>query len=94
MKKETKILLVKSAVTLVAGIAVAAVATAAIKNIVPTENLTKSNKVIFAIGTIIISSLVAEAGADHVATIFDGFFPTTTEETEQVPEVKVEETPA
>ena len=83
MKRETKIVVVKTAVALVAGVAVAAVATAAIKNIVPMDNLTKFNKVMYKIGAVIISSMVADAGMNYAGAIVDGFVnnKTITEET-------------
>lgn len=87
MDKKTKIVLVvKGAATIVAGVAVAAVATAALKNIVPTGELTKLNKGLFAVGTIIISSMVADAGASHVANIIDSFISDTSNALEELKE--------
>jgi predicted CDP-diglyceride synthetase/phosphatidate cytidylyltransferase len=84
MKRETKIVVVKTAVTLVTGVAVAAVATAAIKNIVPMTDLTKFNKVIYGIGTFVISSIIAEAGMNYAGAIVDGVFTTANQVTQNI----------
>jgi len=72
MKKEFKNKIVKSAVTLFTGFAVASLVTAAARNIVPVEGLTRMNKILIGVGTIIVSSMVAESAVVYTGTIVDG----------------------
>jgi len=74
MKKETKVLLVKIAVGVVTTIAVSAVVTAAVKNIVPTDNLSTGNKVLYKFGTMVISGVAANAGSDYMGAIVNSLF--------------------
>jgi hypothetical protein len=72
-KKQKTVAVVKVIVGLACGIAVSAVVAAAINNIVPTESMTKINKVIFALGKGIIAGLVAGEAADYGASLVGVF---------------------
>ncbi len=74
MKRETTIKLVKVTVGLVSGIAVLAVTSAAIKNLVPVDELPKINKVIMGIGIGIISGMVADEATTYAENFVDSFF--------------------
>jgi hypothetical protein len=82
--QKARIVVLKATATLVAGIAVAAVATAAIKNIVPMDGLTKLNKVMYGIGIVVISSTVAEAGSNHVGQLLDSIVNTSEAISDQI----------
>ena len=71
MKRETRVLIIKGAVGLVAAVTASVVATAVINNIVPIESMTKFDKVVFKVGTLVISSMISQAGADYAGTILD-----------------------
>lgn len=70
MDKKTKIVeIVKVATVIVAGVAVMGVVTAAVKNVLPMNEITKQKKLMFGIGTFVISSMVGAAGANYAGEI-------------------------
>lgn len=73
MEKETKVKIVKIAVTLTASVCAATVATAAIKGMLPTGEVTRLNKVIYAVGTFVLASALAQYGAEYMGDLVDGF---------------------
>lgn len=80
MEKRDKILkAVKITAMLIAGVATGAVVTAVIRNSIQTDDLTKVNKVLISVGTVIISGMVADAGRKHVGDSLDDIFNEATE---------------
>ncbi len=65
MKRETKVKIVQIVVGTACAVAVGSVITAAVKGLIPVEDMTKINKVIFRIGTGILVGMAMSAAADY-----------------------------